>query len=506
MCLRFHKEKQLPENPFSPLCEKYAKEFDWAIDNHNHGKIKMLIESALESIDSNDSSFAPMYYYIGNGLISIRDDLLNVYGAQSFAKNNEIIDLHRKALKYYRDAERLLDLIDRDNIYVLTQRKVVYVNLANALEQSRRKCSAIHYYSKALSIDPTFGMALGNIGIAYEDYASLEGDPGHRATLIRKAYEYFCLVENHNDPNTPKDIKKHFLNEKIDLEKQFGIEALRKQLPYYEDDYSIEERNYRNWCLNNHLFLNTLNDLNDSNHLFACDPLHVRSFLTSFEQANPPWIFEMINIIKEEFIYARLSLYESSSTNGLPHFADKYTHLLDTLNYSNYAIRIEKTKSAFSSLYAILDQVSFIINRYFELGIADDRVSYYLIFKQPKLLEKEINNYGLWALHWIYRDFYKENGDSTPYVDHFKEIRNALEHRFLSVHNYSLEGELIITKSGIDRVTDDCLLKDALQLARIIREVIIELIIAISIEEITKNDSTLSMPIVINEVDDEFKV
>ena len=118
------------------------------------------------------------------------------------------------------------------------------------------------------------------------------------------------------------------------------------------------------WCLANHLFLNTLNDLPELNEAFMQDILQITSITTAIEQENPPFVFEMFNQIKEEYIYARYLLYEVVNPSGKVHFADKETHLEDTLNYSSYSIRIEKLKTAYRTLYSIFDRIAFLLNAY----------------------------------------------------------------------------------------------------------------------------------------------
>ena len=131
------------------------------------------------------------------------------------------------------------------------------------------------------------------------------------------------------------------------------------------------EVSYRKWCLANHLFLNTLNDLPELNEAFMQDILQITSITTTIEQEDPPFVFEMFNQIKEEYIYARYLLYEVINPIGKVHLADKETHLEDTLNYSSYSIRIEKLKTAYRTLYSIFDRIAFLLNAYLKLVYGD---------------------------------------------------------------------------------------------------------------------------------------
>jgi hypothetical protein len=77
---------------------------------------------------------------------------------------------------------------------------------------------------------------------------------------------------------------------------------------------------------------------------FAADPIHFSSIRVSIKHAGLPFVVEMFNQIKEEFIYARLLLYEAVEGEQKLHFADKEAYLVDTLNYCSYSIRLEKDK------------------------------------------------------------------------------------------------------------------------------------------------------------------
>lgn len=62
-------------------------------------------------------------------------------------------------------------------------------------------------------------------------------------------------------------------------------------------------------------------------------------------------------------------------------------------------------------------------------------------------------------------------------------LRNALEHKFVSVHMFSTENEVKIGKDYIYRISEDNLIECTMDLLQLIREAVIELTIAIRIEE-----------------------
>lgn len=73
-------------------------------------------------------------------------------------------------------------------------------------------------------------------------------------------------------------------------------------------------------------------------------------------------------------------LFEGINQNE-SHFSDKEVHLINTLDYPVYGLRIEKIKFAYRSLYLIFNRIAFLINEYFDLGIKEHDVSYKSIWR-----------------------------------------------------------------------------------------------------------------------------
>ena len=382
---------------------------------------------------------------------------------------------------------------------------ILYVNTGNAMDFCGRKCSAIEYYSKALDLHP-FGMAHGNIGRSLEHYASLEGDIGHRAVLYKEAYQHYLMAEAAEDYYTYQSAKDGFRTQREQLEACFGREELTATAKYdYKDELSELESEYRQWCLENHLFLNTLNDLPEINNAFASDPLRITSIITGIDQKTPPFVFEMFDQIKEEYVYSRYLLYEVTHSNYELHLADRETHLDDVLNYSSYSIRLEKLKTSFRTLYSLFDRIAFLLNAYLELGIKETKVNYDGIWKE--LTTKEKQNIALNALHWINRDFKDRFGKAdTPHTQNLKTLRNALEHKFVSIHVFPVDNEIEMGKDFIYRVSEDNLTAYTIDLLKLVREAVIELTMAIRIEEKQRHDENKKVAhITVYEYSDDFK-
>lgn len=477
-------------SPFDTVCDTWAKKCDEVIISGDSERIKEIVNELKTFLDSHDEpAYAPLFYTVGNLISELCVKLISESKYNNPYTDCKFIKLHGSVLWYYRHTENLLDRIEEKEEflpYLMGVYSVLYVNHANALEQCGRKCSAIAYYGKALSINPKFGMALGNIAKCLQHYASLEGDSGHRAVLLKESFRYYEWARNHIDQNTTLEAQVYFEKNYEDLVQRYGEDWLRNPVEYNVNTIkSKREVGYREWCLANHLFLNTLNDLPESNVAFAADPLHILSIMVSIEQVGLPFVVEMFNQIKEEFVYARLLLYEVGEYKLKVHFADKETYLVDTLNYCSYSIRLEKLKTAYKTLYSLFDRIAFLLNAYLSLGIKEKDVNFDRIFKNSNLLNAESFNIAIQALHWIERDFKEKFVDAdTAYTRNLRIIRHALEHKFVSIQLFSPENEDIkIGEDQIYHVSEDQLSAYTMDLIKLIREAIIELIVAIRIEE-----------------------
>lgn len=498
------------ESPFAPICNELAAKFDKADIDHDVNRTRALIDEAKTILSDHDEpAYAPLFYSVGTSTTIIRDAILKSKPSNDNPyTDSEVIKKHSEAIWYFRHAEDLVNQIEEaedTKSHITGFKMILYVNLGNALDFCGRKCSAIDYYCKAIKVHP-FGMALGNIGRCLERYADLEGDVGHRAVLFKTAYKYYLEAEQSADVYTYQEARDGFHRHREAMELRFGKDVLESPTIYDPvGTGSVEEKSYRYWCLENHLFLNTLNDLLENNPSFMTDPLHITSITTGIEQVQPPFVFEMFDQVKEEFIYARHLLYEVTHGDYEVHYADRETHLDDILNYSTYSIRLEKLKTAFRTIYSLLDRIAFLLNSYLGLGIGEKQVGFDRIW--DALADKEGQNIAIGALHWINRDFKDKFGEAdTPHTKKLKDLRNALEHKFVSVHMLPVENEVELGRDFIYRISEEHLISYTTDLIKIVREALIELTVAIRIEEYKRhNDNEKVAHMNVHEYLDDFK-
>lgn len=502
-------------SPFVAECQEFAQSFDTAALHNDVSTTESLLAEAKEIVKKHDEpSYAPLFYSVGTALLFMRDNLIKQLDASiHFYTNEEVVAIHGEAIWHFRHALKLVSVEEMDKPvykpYINGFLRILYVNLGNAMDFCGRKSSAIMYYREALAISPEFGMALGNIGRALEHYAGITVDPGHQGVFLSNALIYYDKASNDTDPLTYQDAKNNFIESRDRLLTMLDMDRVNESLAF--KNYSLgkgKEKEYRYWCLENHIFLNPLNDLPDLETAFATDSLHLGSIIVSIKDMSIPFVFEMLNQIKEEFVYARWLLFEVFHNTQNVHYADRETHLEDMLNYSSYSIRLEKLKTAYRTLYSLFDRTAFLLNAYLGLDIEEKRVNFSSVFNHPRMKQLESKNIAIAALRWIDRDFKKRySNEDSPHAQSLKELRNALEHKFVSIHLFKPEKELEMGQDFVRRVSENTLVEFSLELIHIVREVIIELTIAVHIEEERKRDPTKKLfNMSLSEYSDEYKI
>lgn len=502
-------------DPFSEVSKELSLRVDEASINQDVEKLYYLIEESKKISESeDDASRAHLYYTIGTAY----GEIYNVF----FSSNR--VDLKSEQIHYYRKSIELVQKEEFNKVeykpYIKGLERVLYTNYGNVLDTCGRKIAAIEQYKKALNIDSNFGMALGNLGIAYQHYAMLISNILHKNYLNYFAYYLLKNAVESNDPNIYEDARNNFKNTIESYDPKYINDVLMKPLDIQKVKYgNNEEYEYRNWVLNNNLFLNPLNDSPVSELCFAEDIIQLPAILTSINEK--PVFHGMFNQFKQEYIYARYEFYECKQVTGDTHFADKGTYLVNFADYPQYSVRVERLKSSFKTLYSMLDKIAFFINSYFKLGINERDVSFHSIWNEEKKgrsgykyknILKINDNFALDSIYWISRDFYeKVNNSPNPKSKRVRDIRNALEHKYVKIYWDEVMEDRI--NGEVDDlafyISESELIKETYNLLKLIREVIICLSLTVGIEEQRKrqdHDDSKSIPtMALTEYDDDWK-
>jgi len=429
----------------------------------------------------------------------------------------------QKQLFYYRKAIALFEeeqVKSESSIELITMKAVIYTNYGNALNECGRSIAAIEQYHQALAVCPISAMPSGNLGMAYMNYAMLlsNNDGYLRDCLNHFAYIFLDLAIESKDPNLFEEARNTFKSA-LSLFSLEYLDFLKKDIILPElPRLTKAEKRYREWCVENSLFLNPLSDIPYKALEFAFDGLLLPPILTPVE-SGVPIVIGMYNQLKQEYVSARYAFYESLDFRSRPHFSDKRTSIAETLEYAQFSLRIEKLKSAYKTLFGILDKIAFFLNEYFELGIKDRDVNFKTIW-QSEIIGKNgykfkntlnySGNFALRGLYWIQQEFEKTTGRfaSQQYV-RLKKIRNSLEHRYTIVTMFTKNPDEIPKNKTATYISETELYNLTFDLLKIFREAIIYLTLSVTINEAERVktssfDKAITMKV--HQVEDGFKI
>lgn len=209
----------------------------------------------------------------------------------------------------------------------------------------------------------------------------------------------------------------------------------------YKPTYSKEEKQYREWCKDNTLFINPLNDLENA-WVVDHDVLNFPSYRTPVLEG--PYLSASYSSMKNEYCYYRHLFYEGLNKK-YKRFTDKDKYLTDTLDGVMYQGYIEKIKNSLKGCFSVLDKISRLLDKYYELKSSQIAFNRQWFDKQKTL--KDQNNPFLTALFWLSKDFSQHDQDErrpSYWLDdsafEVRELRNELEHGWVRVVNPEFEG------------------------------------------------------------------
>ena len=459
---------------------------DTASDEKNENLLNKFIEEInifLSSSDFDSSLKQILYYDLGNAYSSL-DSLKNRNENNVWNYNN--IE-HLNAIKAYRNCVKIETKNYPNKNDILVQ---CYTNLGNMFSESGRIIYAISAWKKALSINSAFGMAQGNLGRGLVEYAKNLYDDG-QAFLIAK-YAYECLKKSIISNDVYPSAKNYFESYKQFLVRTISIENLEAKEDFkdYFSSLALKEKNYRLWVLSKSLFLNPLNDIYYDTYV-AHDIIHLPNMITSINE--PPIYHGLFNEIKQQYVSARYFyyLYLQKKDTLEKHFADKENLLVNTLDYSLYGIEYELLKTAYKSLYSILDKIAFFINRYFKLNKELKSVSFNTIWYDKKSIDKKVEglkNNPLRGLYYLSKDFHSYDMEYLEVSDddakNLAELRNCLEHRYVKITQFENSPDISFQYDSFAyQITENDFEKKTEKILFYVREAIIYLSLAVHINE-----------------------
>ena len=148
-------------------------------------------------------------------------------------------------------------------------RCMILNNLGKRMSVAGRFIEALDYWRRVLEVQPNFGMALCNRAMTLANYGEALEDTGKRILFLYAAHKEVSLAlaptavyTDVRDKHTREAAKrlKEWIESFVNV---VGMDAVH---PFTHPDTSatIEETDYRHWCLSNRLYLNPSNDLGGS--------------------------------------------------------------------------------------------------------------------------------------------------------------------------------------------------------------------------------------------------
>lgn len=467
-----------------------ATRIDAASDQGDRDTLVQLDECCAEHLRINQGArTSVLWYYRANIQAALRpgQDALNWSWRQPH-REREILFLRRA-----RDDAGFEKL----NWIVRAQSTT---NLGNSLNHLGRSVEALGLYDTVLAQVPRFAMALGNRGKARMDLARALHDDGHAGLALLGAHDDLRTAAGTDAiwDGPYVGVREQFLAISTRISTMIDVSAIRSfDLDSYSLGRSKRERAYRQWALNQQLFLNPLNVLG-RNAIAATDRFGLPDYRSGI--GEPPQFIAWFNQLKQEYAAARLLLFEAEEGKGR-HFADQELMLVDTLDYSAFGIGLEKLRLAFRAAYGLLDKVAGFINAYFQLGGKPERVNLRNVWLakdgrsiRPEFAEQP--NWSLRGLYWLAFDIVgsepAEPDAIAPEAVELNRLRNALEHRCLILREFDAGHP-----SGVlETCTVDTFRERTFTMIRLARASLIYLSLAVGREEQLRSESDrgLAMP------------
>jgi len=440
-----------------------------------------------------------LYYYLGNAYADF--DVLNPTNPVFWGNENK-----EKAIYYYRKA--LVGKLDQNT------KTQTLINLANLYDNLGRFVKSVELYQKALdeqNQEYTSFMANGNKGISLIHYGNIIYDNGHK--MYFGYFAYNCLKDAiNNSPNNTEEkqiFEEHLKKLNVEVLEKIKVEDLK--LNDFSLGESEEEKQYRKWCLKNHLFLNPINDLGNYN-IAAHDVLHLPNMILEIDQ-NHVEFPSFFNQLKQEYASARYLVYEGMTNIGTKHFSDREVLLINPQDYPRYSLNVEKLKASFKTLYSIFDKISLFLRKYLQLTFNRDheidfRKMWYEDgrFRQRTLNQNiiSLNNWAFRGLFLLSKDILFHHLDRTrdeetiqdltfslePSAKEINVLRNKLEHGYVKVHEdfYNLENDAIFRDNLSYSIKESKLIDYSTKLLKLCREALIYLSLGVHIEEMKKEE------------------
>ena len=318
-------------------------------------------------------------------------------------------------------------------------------NLGNLYDETGRPVEALGCYERALTIDPEFGMALGNKAMAIQTLAPVTR---YTVTHLIQAHQlYQAAIERAESvagaglDGSLESFRSHdeaIVRYVTSIGRADRLDQDPRHEPY--DDSALSEfvRFYTRFCLRHDLYLNThLADraaeasIGDE----IVPPLTTRLGDNEDRRYVDDIMFRLDEIL-ESYMTARIALVQSQYVCDDLSAISRQTSLVNLEDGSASNIYIGHLKTASKEAFAALDKIAVLINHYLELGLPEQQCYYGTVWyehdadgkaSEPRVVAAKITaeGYRLFGLYLLCKDLCGSK---------YSDIRNALTHRYLRVY------------------------------------------------------------------------
>ncbi len=350
----------------------------------------------------------------------------------------------------------------------------VLINYGNCLSQFGRFIDAIEYYERAIRIDPTNGMAAGNLGIELERASRIMGR--YRHEYVGLAYDFLKQAlspKTHlrfGSAQAVRDFQSHLTG------LEHFINAHKKPIlppkPAKAHQKNPNQKAYIQFCIDNGLFLNAWAGNKELSPGIA-DDISFGGITTPIDDNHlVPELLRILNEIKESYTTARYLYFLSQNRTDALDNASQTAIYFDNLDYSINGVYTGLCKTAYSRAFDVLDKVARIVNTYF--GIGEPKSPFWNIFAEKQSLGEthrirfiarktvgETQNSSLCALADLCIDYFEDAKVDLKTID---SRRNRITHDYLNVKLHLAKGDNEDNVIGLGELRRQT--KDVLRLAK----------------------------------------
>lgn len=370
----------------------------------------------------------------------------------------------------------------------------VLINYGNCLSQLGRFIDAIEHYEKAIHLDPTNGMAAGNLGIELEHATLITGR--YRHEYIALAYDFLKQALSpkmhlrYGSPQAANDFQVR-LKSMEDFIKAHKEPILPPE-PAKATDKNKNHQSYIEFCIKNGLFLNAWAG-NKNLTPGIVDDISFGSITTSVNDKHlVPELLRILNEIKESYTTARYLYFMSKNKSEILDNVSQTAIYFDNFDYSINGVYTGLCKTAYSRAFDVLDKVARIVNTYFEIGKRESTFWNIFAEKQSQGEAHEIRfaarksicdtqNPSMFALSDLCIDYFENAKVDLKTID---TRRNRITHDYLNVKLYVAKDDSKETVIGLDELERQT--KDVLLLAKY---AVLYVVSAVNIAETQKEKS-----------------